>query len=105
MLHHAAQEQNNTAINGEPGLDMHNGILDVLEVEGFESGNYQEDLNEARKVARVTWVPGGGSELTGPAFTRNGQYRYFSSQRGNALGSGIPGLGITYELKVPEKFR
>ncbi|CAN0576783.1 unnamed protein product [Ectocarpus sp. 12 AP-2014] len=50
-------------------------------------------------------VPGGGSELTGPAFTRNGQYLYFSSQRANALGSGIPGLGITYELEVPERFR
>lgn len=228
------------SINGEPGLDMQNGTLEVLEIQGFESGNYPEDLNEARKVARVTWVPvvsperaqsevrseiqmatgmgapgtvfkggegiwiqeipseqqqrvsgtqhplravvyfackgdnrvyaldvdndlievvfdneqlmapdipfddvdnltvspmgdiivsedgdamrlmvmnpngpskillqvpGGGSELTGPAFTKNGQYLYFSSQRGNALGSGIPGLGITYELKVPERFR
>ncbi|MEQ9546387.1 MAG: DUF839 domain-containing protein [Marinobacter sp.] len=228
-----------TAINGTPGLDMQNGILEVLEIEGFEAGAYPEDLAAVRKVKRVNWVPvaspervqsevraeilettdvgapgtifkggegiwiheiptdqqqavsgaekplravvyfackgdnrvysldvdndlievvfdndqlmapdipfddvdnitvspmgdvvvaedgdamrlmimnpsgpskillqipGGGSELTGPAFTSNGQYLYFSSQRGNVLGNGIPGLGITYELKIPATF-
>ncbi|WBU39562.1 MULTISPECIES: alkaline phosphatase PhoX [Marinobacter] len=228
------------SINGKPGLDMDNGILEVLEIEGFEAGAYQQDLAEARTVRRVRWVPvqspdrpqsqvrseieiatgagapgtvfkggegiwlqelpegqrplvsgannplravvyfackgdnrvyaldidndlievvfdneqliapdtpfddvdnitispmgdvivaedgdamrlmvmnpngpskillqipGGGSELTGPAFTGNGRFLYFSSQRGNAAGPGIPGLGITYELTIPERFR
>ncbi|MDP4546767.1 alkaline phosphatase PhoX [Marinobacter sp. MDS2] len=227
------------SINGKPGLDMQNGTLEALEIEGFEAGGYQEDLTEARKVHRVRWVPihspdrpqsevrseiqkttgvgapgtvfkggegiwiqeltkdkqprvtgashplravvyfackgdnrvyaldidnelievvfdneqlmapdvpfddvdnitispmgdvivsedgdamrlmvmnpngpskillqvpGGGSELTGPAFTRNGQFLYFSSQRGSAIGPGLLGLGITYEVKVPSRF-
>ena len=229
-----------TSINGRPGLDMQNGSLEVLEIEGFESGGYQENLSEARQVKRVQWVPvqsparpqdevrsqirnatgtgapgtvfkggegiwiqelsreqqpsvsgapnplravvyfackgdnrvyaldvdndlievvfdneqlmapdkpfddvdnitispmgdaivaedgdamrlmvmnpngpskillqvpGGGSELTGPAFTGNGRFLYFSSQRANAAGPGIPGLGITYELRIPDRFR
>lgn len=228
-----------TSINGRQGLDMQNGVLEVLEIEGFESGGYQEDLHQARTVKRVNWVPvvsperaqgqvraefqrtngqgapgtvfrggegiwiqefkqderltisgapnplravvyfackgdnrvyaldvdndlievvfdneqliapdmafddvdnltvspmndiivaedgeamrlmvmnpngpskillqipGGGSELTGPAFTKNGKYLYFSNQRGSALGPGIPGLGTTYELEIPDKY-
>lgn len=46
-----------TSINGQPSLDMQNGVLEVLEINGFENGGYQEDLQEARKVARVSWVP------------------------------------------------
>ncbi|EPX60316.1 hypothetical protein D187_001803 [Cystobacter fuscus DSM 2262] len=37
----------------------------------------------------------GGSELTGPAFSPDGQRLYFSSQRGNN------GLGLTYEVTGP----
>lgn len=44
------------AVNGQMGLDMDNGVLQVLEIEGFESGGYPEDLNVARKVRRVKWT-------------------------------------------------
>ncbi|MEJ5897186.1 alkaline phosphatase PhoX [Aquabacterium sp. G14] len=36
-----------------------------------------------------------GSEITGPAFSPDGQRLYFNSQRGGRTG---PGLGITYEV-------
>lgn len=36
-----------------------------------------------------------GSEITGPAFSPDGQRLYFNSQRGGRSG---PGLGITYEI-------
>jgi hypothetical protein len=44
------------AINGQMGLNMENGILQVLEIEGFEAGGYPEDLKLARQVRRVKWV-------------------------------------------------
>ncbi|MBF5052415.1 hypothetical protein ISO4_01017 [Alcanivorax venustensis ISO4] len=50
-------------------------------------------------------VPGGGSELTGPAFTPDGSRLYFSSQRGPSGLLGLSSLGRTYELTVPETFR
>lgn len=53
-----------TAINGRPGLDMQNGVLEVLEIKDFENGGYQDDLDEARKVARVSWVPVQSPELS-----------------------------------------
>jgi hypothetical protein len=40
----------------------------------------------------------GSSEITGPAFSPNGQRLYFSSQRGT---SGDPLGGITYEVRGP----
>ncbi|MDX1587377.1 MAG: DUF839 domain-containing protein [Oleiphilaceae bacterium] len=228
-----------TAINGQSGLDLDNGVLEVLEIDGFENGAYQEDLAAARQLKAVKWVPvrsperpqadvrreimettgqpapgtvfkggegiwmqqfsegeravvagspnplravvffackgdnrvyaldidndlievvfdneqlsddelpfddvdnlvvgpagdvivsedgdamrlmvltpnqpsrillqitGGGSELTGPAFTSDGSRLYFSSQRG-PVTLGIPNLGETFELTIPEAFR
>lgn len=223
------------SINGQTGLDMTRGTLEVLEIEGFENGGYQTDLTTARLLSRVTWkevqsperpqatvrseietttgmgapgtvfrggegiwlqsfpagdrplvegttnplravvffackgdnrvyaldldndlievvfdneqlmaettpfddvdnlvvgpagdvvvsedgdamrlmvmipnqpskillqIPGGGSELTGPAFTDDGSRLYFSSQRG-----GESATGVTYELTIPPEFR
>lgn len=48
---------NNTAINGREGLNLDAGLLEVLEIEGFENGGYQDDLNNARKLHKVSWVP------------------------------------------------
>jgi len=39
-----------------------------------------------------------GSEITGPAFSPDGQRLYFNSQRGARSGSG---MGITYEVSRP----
>lgn len=41
------------------------------------------------------------SEITGPAFSPNGERLYFSSQRGNILFGNGQGLGITYEVRGP----
>ena len=41
------------------------------------------------------------SEITGPAFSPDGQRLYFSSQRGCSLFSGGNGFGITYEITGP----
>ncbi len=230
-----------SAINGSEGLDLDNGRLQVLEVEGFENGAYMENLEDARLIRRVSWVdvlspdepqsrvrarieestgvgapgtrfkggegiwiqywpegeqetvsgfedplravvffackgdnrvhaldvdnglievvfdndqlvtsgeeafddvdnlvispmgdvvvaedgdamrlmvmvpnqpakillqvPGGGSELTGPAFTPDGSRLYFSSQRAPSGLTGLVRFGRTYELTVPESFR
>lgn len=45
-----------SSINGVTGLDLDNGILQVMEVEGFESGGYMESLSDARQVRKVRWV-------------------------------------------------
>ena len=50
-------------------------------------------------------IPGGGSELTGPAFTPDGSRLYFSSQRAPSGVTGLLPLGRTYELTAPEGFR
>ncbi len=46
-----------TSITGEPGLDLDNGVLEVMEVDGFANGAYQEDLDQARRLHKVRWVP------------------------------------------------
>jgi secreted PhoX family phosphatase len=40
-----------------------------------------------------------GSEITGPAFSPDGDRLYFSSQRGAADGSA--GSGVTFEISGP----
>jgi uncharacterized protein len=46
-----------TSMTGQPALDLANGVLEVLEVEGFENGGYQDDLAQARLLKKVRWVP------------------------------------------------
>ena len=58
--------------------------------------------NQPAKI--LLQVPGGGSELTGPAFTPDGSRLYFSSQRAPSGLTGLLPLGRTYELTVPEAF-
>ena len=58
--------------------------------------------NQPAKI--LLQVPGGESELTGPAFTADGSRLYFSSQRG-PVNLGIPWFGTTYELTIPEEYR
>ncbi|MEY4581455.1 MAG: hypothetical protein RL701_6158 [Pseudomonadota bacterium] len=47
----------------------------------------------------------GDSEITGPAFTRDGSRLYFSSQRGPGGATGATLSGTTYELTIPPRFR
>jgi len=44
------------AVNGQMGLNMEQGKLQVLEIVGFEAGAYQEDIAVAQRVHRVQWV-------------------------------------------------
>jgi uncharacterized protein len=44
------------AANGQMGLNMEQGKLQVLEIVGFEAGAYQEDIAVAQRVHRVKWV-------------------------------------------------
>lgn len=44
------------AVNGQMGLNMEQGKLQVLEIVGFEAGAYQEDIEVAQRVHRVKWV-------------------------------------------------
>ena len=57
--------------------------------------------NQPAKI--LLQVPGGGSELTGPAFTPDGARLYFSSQRGPS--GQLVATGVTYELTIPAAFR
>lgn len=45
------------AANGEMGLNMEQGVLEVLEIDGFEAGAYPENLDDVRTIRRVRWVP------------------------------------------------
>lgn len=51
------------AVNGQMGLNMERGKLQVLEIVGFEAGAYQEDIAVAQRVHRVKWVD---IQLAGP---------------------------------------
>ncbi|HEX4878235.1 MAG TPA: alkaline phosphatase PhoX [Limnobacter sp.] len=44
------------AVNGRMGLNLEQGKLQVLEIEGFENGGYPDDIKIARQVRRVKWV-------------------------------------------------
>jgi len=114
-------------------LDVDNGLIEVVfdnsQLEGVGEAGFDdvdnlvvspagdivvaEDGDAMRLMVMVPnqpakillQVPGGGSELTGPAFTPDGSRLYFSSQRGPSGITGLLGLGRTYELIVPEPFR
>jgi secreted PhoX family phosphatase len=65
-----------------------------------DGGNMEINMiTPAGVVAPFLRITGhGASEITGPAFSPNGQRLYFSSQRGT---SGDSGGGITYEVTGP----
>lgn len=70
---------------------------DVLVAE--DGGNMELCVIRPDKSVRVLLRIEGqdGSEITGPAFSPDGQRLYFNSQRGGRQG---PGLGITYEVRL-----
>ena len=45
-----------TSINGQQGLNLTNGLLEVLEIEGYENGGYQDVLTGARHLHKINWV-------------------------------------------------
>ena len=77
---------------------------------GEDSGNLELCVitspysNGNRAVApflRLDVSAGGGSEVTGPAFSPDGTRLYFSSQRATAANPGGGGSGVVYEITGP----
>ncbi|VUD67404.1 hypothetical protein TDB9533_03776 [Thalassocella blandensis] len=74
---------------------------DVLVAE--DGGDMQIVVIDAQgNLAPLLQVVGqDGSEITGPAFSPDGNRLYFSSQRGSELFGSGSGFGITYEITGP----
>ncbi len=96
-----------TAVDETPYDDVDNLVVspagDVIVAEDGDAMRLMVMVPNANAKILLQ-VPGGKSELTGPAFTADGSRLYFSSQRG-PVNFGIPWFGTTYELTIPENFR
>ena len=79
-------------------VDERSGCLVVAEDGGDMQVVAIRPDNTAIVVAQV--LDQGGSEITGPCFSPDGQRLYFSSQRAPIGALGLP-LGITYEISGP----
>ena len=79
-------------------VDERSGCLVVAEDGGDMQVVAIRPDNTAIVVAQV--LDQGGSEITGPCFSPNGQRLYFSSQRAPIGELGLP-LGVTYEISGP----
>ena len=83
-----------TSMTGQPALDLANGVLEVLEVEGFENGGYQDDLAQARLLKKVRWVP-----VINPDQPQENVRATLEASTGNAPGTvfrGGEGLWLQY---------
>lgn len=74
---------------------------DIVIVEDKEEANQQATaIQPDGKIAVLVQLVGqDGSEVTGPAFSPDGQWFYFSSQRGPGAGGQTGTAGITYAIK------
>lgn len=74
---------------------------DVVIVEDKSEANQQATAiqPDGRIAVLVQLVGQEGSEVTGPAFSPDGKWFYFSSQRGPGSGSQTGTAGITYAIK------
>ena len=90
----------NPLLTGVDNLTVSSGG-DVLVAE--DGGDMQIVVIDAQgDVAPLLQVTGqDDSEITGPAFSPDGNRLYFSSQRGSAIFGGGKGFGITYEITGP----
>ena len=77
---------------------------------GEDSGNqelviitspYDSGTRAVTPFMRFDTTLGGGSEVTGPAFSPDGTRLYVSSQRGTVANPGGNGNGVTYEISGP----
>ncbi|MEY1661694.1 alkaline phosphatase PhoX [Isoalcanivorax beigongshangi] len=46
-----------SGINGRSALDLSQGVLEVLEIDGFAHGGYDDNLASARVLRKVRWQP------------------------------------------------
>lgn len=92
----------------EPILDSVDNIVmtpggDIVVVEDKEEANQQAVAIQAdgTLAVLVQLVGQEGSEVTGPAFSPDGRFFYFSSQRGPDAGGVTGTAGITYCIEGP----
>ena len=92
----------------EPILDSVDNIVmtpggDIVVVEDKEEANQQAVAiqTDGTLAVLVQLVGQEGSEVTGPAFSPDGRFFYFSSQRGPGAGGTTGTAGITYCIEGP----
>ena len=76
---------------------------DIIVVEDKSEANQQAVAIKADGsiAAMIQLVDHEGSEVTGPAFSPDGRFFYFSSQRGPGNGKSTGSAGITYAVEGP----
>lgn len=96
------------ALFEQPILDSVDNIVftpggDMIVVEDKSEANQQAVAITAdnRILPLIELVGQEGSEVTGPAFSPDGQHFYFSSQRGPGAGGTTGFAGITYVVSGP----
>ncbi|WP_428309482.1 alkaline phosphatase PhoX [Hydrocarboniphaga sp.] len=92
----------------DPVLDSVDNVVmtpggDIVIVEDKTEANQQAVAikTDGSIAAMVQLVDHEGSEVTGPAFSPDGRFFYFSSQRGPGNGKGTGTAGITYAVEGP----
>ncbi|WP_341918837.1 alkaline phosphatase PhoX [Hydrocarboniphaga effusa] len=92
----------------DPILDSVDNLVmtpggDIIVVEDKGEPNQQAVAIKADGsiAAMIQLVGHMGSEVTGPAFSPDGRFFYFSSQRGPGDGKGAGSAGITYAVEGP----
>ena len=102
VLYDDAFYQPNAVLDSVDNLVMTPGG-DIIVVEDKSEANQQAVAIKADGsiAAMVQLVGHEGSEVTGPAFSPDGRFFYFSSQRGPGNGNGTGTAGITYAVEGP----
>ena len=102
VLYDDAFHQPNPVLDSVDNLVMTPGG-DLIVVEDKSEANQQAVAIKADGsiAAMVQLVGHEGSEVTGPAFSPDGRFFYFSSQRGPGNGNGTGTAGITYAIEGP----
>lgn len=92
----------------DPVLDSVDNVVmtpggDIVIVEDKSEANQQAVAirTDGSIAAMVQLVDHEGSEVTGPAFSPDGRFFYFSSQRGPGNGRSTGTAGITYAVEGP----
>ena len=102
VLYDDAWHQPNPILDSVDNVVMTPGG-DIIVVEDKGDPNQQAVAIKADGsiAAMIQLVGHMDSEVTGPAFSPDGRFFYFSSQRGPGDGNGVGTAGITYAIEGP----
>lgn len=102
VLYDDAFHQPNPVLDSVDNIVMTPGG-DIVVVEDKSEANQQAVAiqPDGRIAPMVQLVGHEGSEITGPAFSPDGRFFYFSSQRGPGNGNSVGTAGITYAIEGP----